>query len=151
MINLETVEGQVEKVGIDPFKKTLDETYAHDRMVSNQQWAEIKSLLERIANQSERQREKAPPEVVELSNISGTQQPRTYTTKTSLRVSWLLITSNPTTDNIALNVGLRRWNFFNSGTFYFPIEIPQGIDLFATDVTTPASVTFAIYVIGYPA
>lgn len=151
MINSETVMGQMEKIGPDHFKETLDQTYNHDRMVANEHYTEILSLIQRIANYSERQREKAPPTIIELSNLSGSQSARTYTASTPLRVQGVLITSNPTTDNIQLLVGLRKFNFFSPGYYPFPIEVQAGVDLSAADITTPASTAFVVYVIAYPA
>lgn len=111
------------------------------------QYGKMIALLQRITDFSDRAREKAAPDVIDLSLGKPT-----YVTKTGLRVIGLVITGQPITDQFRLSIGQRAYNFYgtNNGFIQFPIEITNGIDLTAQDITTPASATWALYVFGYP-
>lgn len=136
MMEIATSYDQREPVGPDAFPGPLDNDPISRTVIG---------LLERIANYSERQREKDAPDVIQLNAATPT-----YVTKTGLRVSSLAISCNPTTDNIRISVGLRQYNFFSAGWFLFPIDITNGIDLTVADITTPANANFNVFIFGYP-
>lgn len=148
MIEIATVRGNQEQTGHDPFyPDPIDGGL--DRVIVDGQ-SRIIQLLEKLINVNERARETRAPDVIDLSANSGSQTARTYTTKTGLRVVSVIITSTPATDAFRITVGQRPYNFFGNGTFPFPIEVANGIDLACADITTPSSLNFACYVIGYP-
>lgn len=109
------------------------------------------SWLEKLVNVNERARESRAQDVIDLSPNSGSQTLRTYTTKTGLRVTAILITNSAAAkERIQITVGARGFDFWESGYYPFPIEVTNGIDLAATNITTPASLTWSVYVFGYP-
>jgi hypothetical protein len=112
------------------------------------------SALRRIADYSERQREKAAPDIIDLSANNGAQVPNTYSTKTGLRVMGFVVSGGTVGNKYSIRVGQRPYNFFFDGSTRFvllPIDVQEGIDLSATDNTTPGSSNWQIYIYGYPA
>lgn len=146
MIEIATNTGSQEKVGTDPYYPTPLVDMDRQIVDGNNR---ISTLLEKLININERARETRAPEVIDLSANSGSQAARTYTTKTGIRVVGIVITSTPATDAFRITVGQRPYNFFGNGYWPFPIEITNGIDLVCADITTPGSLNFACYVIGY--
>ena len=107
----------------------------------------IAESLTRIADYSERQREKNAPTLIQLSNTNTT-----IVTWQRLRFEHFLITC-ATGDHISLTVGTRVYDFFMgpvSGTIYvpFPIEVDRGVDLTFTNVTASGHVSY-IYIFAY--
>lgn len=149
MINANELMTAETDVGNDPYEESLDYTtrFTYDKL------DKIINYLYQLVNYSERQREKQAPTVVDLSPSSGYQVTRTYNTKTKLRVSGIVI-SGGSGDKIQMNIGSVPYIFYsgNAGPqfFQFPIEIAQGIDLSAADVTNPSSVAWSFYIIAYP-
>lgn len=109
--------------------------------------------LYRIANFSERAREQAAPDIIDLSPGSGSQVANTYSAKTGLRVLGILF-SGGSGDKFHIKVGGRPYTFFagNGGPTFFPlpISVSRGQDLSAADVTNPTSTLWACLVYAYP-
>jgi hypothetical protein len=150
----------------DAYKDLTPETYQnpidvavgnfgnpYDDMLENLQ--EMTVQLQRIANFSERQREKVAPTIVDLSPGTGSQVASTYTTKTSLRILGILM-SGGNGDKFAFKVGaLTLVNVFASTTgaavyFPFPYTCKAGNDLSVADLTNPSSLAWTFVVFAYP-
>ena len=125
--------------------------------VPNTPWYERGwTALERIANFSERVREKVPPEILDFSPsqpwYSATALASSYTSHTKFRITQIQF-SGATGDRLDVKFGTRRFSLFSNGTpvcFDFPYEIDRGVDITVSDFTTPASTSWAFMIYGYP-
>lgn len=137
------------EVGEDPFKEPPSVANANESLDS------VVKLLQRIANYSERQREKAAPDAIDLSPTSGSAIASVYQTKTALRVIGMLFSYTTATEFYSLQVGSRGYPF-KAGTsgdpiwIPFPIDVARGIDLSIINVTTPGAVNWRAIVFAYP-
>lgn len=131
------------EVGPDVYSYPIQDM---DKIILGQQ-AEMVNLLKRLVDFDDRARQAKAPDVIDLSSIKPT-----YNTKTGLRVLGIVISGQPITDTYRLLIGVRQYNFFGitNGFVQFPIEVTNGIDLTAQNITTPGSLTWSMYVFGYP-
>jgi hypothetical protein len=114
-------------------------------------WAPpILDPLSRIANYSERQREKNAPTVIDLTAGSGNaidgQQVNVY----RLRVIGLLISASAAT-TLVFTAGGRSYTFYVAAgmepLIHFPIEIDGGTDISVN--LTGAAANYSFYIFGY--
>lgn len=134
--------------GRDPYEEPIGESQQY---VAGE-FGQMTRLLERIANFSERQREKAAPDVIDLSPTSGSQIANSYAVKVRLRLLGFLLTGG-TGDRFQLSIGSRNFQIFSTGAMpfiEFPIQVDVGVDLKVADITNPSSVAWSFYVFGYP-
>jgi hypothetical protein len=105
----------------------------------------IAESLQRIADFSERQREKAAPTIIDLTN-----------SKTG-HVTWIklrfieFIFSCATADHVSVSFGGRVFDFFlaaGTTTIPFAYESDRGIDITFTNVTSADHATYC-YIIAY--
>jgi len=148
-------------IGYDPFEDPLD--FASRVQAEQQQdlldlLRQLNANISRLADYSNRQREKEAPTNIDLGPLSGqnnagTAGGATYVTTQRFRVTDILIGGGAAGDNIRLMIGSRPYNFFGTGTMAFvpfPIQIDRGIDINVRDVTTPANVAWTFMLFGYP-
>ena len=146
MIELHSsAEGQIAH---DPFVRPLDEQLGN----FGNPYDTVIELLGRIANFSERQREKVAPDIIDLSPSVGNPIASTFTTKVRMRVDGMLV-SGGTGDKFQFSVGTRKFYLFLSGNptfFRFPYTIQEGNDIAVADLTNPASVGWSWFIFAYP-
>jgi len=105
----------------------------------------IAESLQRIADFSERQREKAAPTIVDLTN-SKTQ----FVTWIKLRFIEIIF-SCATADHVSVSFGGRVFDFFlAAGTTVVPFayESDRGVDIFFANITSADHLTYC-YIIAY--
>lgn len=147
MIEIESSRDAYKQIAPDSYEEPIDVAVGN----FGNPYDEVIMHLKRIANFSERQREKVAPDVIDLSPSSGTQTVNTYTTKTALRIMGIFL-SGAAGDKLLFKNGTRTWPIYSAGNpifFPFPITIQMGIDLSVQDVTSPAAVNWSFIVFGY--
>lgn len=116
--------------------------------IPNEPWfAPGQRTLQRIADHSERQREKDAPTVVDFSNA----KPGPIAFHTRLRVIEFVFCGSTAGDHVTVAIGGRVFDFLidlGLEAIPFPIEIDRGIDILFTNVTSPDHATY-FYIIAY--
>jgi len=122
-------------------------TDPNDREYSFQPVNPVAESLTRIADFSERQREKHAPIFVELTNSS----PGPISFHHRLRMIGFICACSTAGDHITLSFGGRTFDFlFAVGTFFvpFPYEVDRGIDIVLANVTSANHATY-MQIISY--
>src|ERR1035437_3534089 len=104
-------------------------------------------LLQRIADYSERQREKDAPTIIDFNNFPKTMQ----SFHTRLRIIEFIFCGSTAADHVSFSFGGRVFDFVIAvGTTIVPFayEADMGIDITFTNVTSPDHLTYA-YIIAY--
>lgn len=142
---MEATGSDLGPIGADPYMEPV----SYQTM---QRLSTIEEHLYRLANFTERAREKEAPTLIDLSPASGQATARTFQTTTKLRVLGIVL-GGAAGDNLRLSIGQRPYNFFNvtGALIYipFPIEIARGLDMTVADITTPASLSWNFQIIAY--
>ena len=116
--------------------------------VPNEPWfVRGQDFLQRIADYSERQREKDPPTIIDFNNFPKTTQ----SFHTRLRVIEFIFCGATAGDHVSFSFGGRVFDFvIDVGTTIIPFayEADMGIDITFTNVTSPDHLTYA-YIIAY--
>jgi hypothetical protein len=115
--------------------------------VPNEPWfAPGQRSLERIANYSERQREKDAPMFVDFSNAKNT-----ISFHTRLRIIEIIFSCSTAGDHVTVAFGGRVFDFLlavGCTPVPFPYEADMGIDITFTNVTSADHATYA-YIVAY--
>jgi hypothetical protein len=116
--------------------------------VPNEPWfVRGQDFLQRIADYSERQREKDPPTIIDFNNFPKTTQ----AFHTRLRIIEFIFCGSTAADHVSFSFGGRVFDFVIAvGTTIVPFayEADLGIDITFTNVTSPDHLTYA-YIIAY--
>ena len=124
-------------IGIDP----------NDRITPSLPISPVSESLTRIADYSERQREKNPPTIVDFNNFPKT----TIAFHNRLRVIEFIFCASVAADHVSMAFGGRVFDFILAlGTNIVPFayEADLGVDITFTNVTSPDHLTYA-YIIAY--
>ena len=126
----------------DPIASTslADREEAHDLVNP------MAESLSRIADRSERQREKNAPIIIDFSTLKTTQ-----VFHTRLRMIGFVFCASVAADHVSFSFGGRTFDFLlDVGTtpVTFPYEVDRGIDIVFANVTSPDHTTYA-YIIAY--
>src|ERR1035437_4880939 len=116
-------------IGMDP----------NDRITPNLPISPVSESLSRIADYSERQREKNPPTIVDFSNTKTT-----IAFHNRLRVVEFIFCATTAADAVSMSFGGRVFNFIlDVGTTIIPFayEADLGVDITFTNVTSPDHLT----------
>jgi hypothetical protein len=115
--------------------------------VPNEPWfVRGQDFLQRIADYSERQREKDPPTIVDFSNTKAT-----IAFHNRLRIIEFIFCATTAADHVSMSFGGRVFDFILAlGTNIVPFayEADLGVDITFTNVTSPDHLTYA-YIIAY--
>ena len=123
-------------IGIDP----------NDRNGPDLPISPVAEGIQRIADHSERQREKDAPTIVDFTNSKTT-----ISFHTRLRVIEFIFSCSTAGDHVSVAFGGRVWDFLLAvGTTVvpFPAEIDRGIDITFTNVTSADHTTY-FYLVAY--
>lgn len=124
-------------IGIDP----------NDRITPDLPISPVSESLSRIADYSERQREKNPPTIIDFNNFPKT----TIAFHNRLRIIEFIFCGSVAADHVSFSFGGRVFDFvIDVGTTIVPFayEADLGIDITFTNVTSPDHLTYA-YIIAY--
>lgn len=123
-------------IGMDP----------NDRITPNLPISPVSESLSRIADYSERQREKNPPTIVDFSNTKTT-----IAFHNRLRIIELIFCATNAADHVSFSFGGRVFDFIlalGTNVVPFAYEADLGVDITFTNVTSPDHPTYA-YIIAY--
>lgn len=123
-------------IGVDP----------NDRITQPPPTESVPEAISRIANYSERQREKNAPIIIDFTTLKATQS-----FHTKLRVIEFIFSASVAADHVTVAFGGRVWDFLLAvGTTVvpFPAEIDRGIDVTFTNVTSVDHTTY-LYIVAY--
>jgi hypothetical protein len=126
----------------DPIASTslADREEAHDLVNP------MAESLSRIADRSERQREKNAPIIIDFTNSKTAQ-----VFHVRLRMIGFVFCATTAADHVSFSFGGRVFDFLLAvGTtqVVFPYEVDRGVDIVFANVTSPDHVTYA-YIIAY--
>jgi hypothetical protein len=137
-------DNETKAIGIDP----NDRNEAYGQPPANP----IAESLQRIADFSERQREKFSPSIIEISPDAGLPTAARFVSHVRLRMIGFILTS-VTAGTWTLAFGGRTFTFQcpanDTKYIIFPYEIDRGIDIQATR-TVGGEATWDFYLIAYP-
>jgi len=138
-----STESDTKPIGIDP----------NDQNGPNLPTESVPDTLTRIANYSERQREKNPPTFIELDLAAGytgtTTTSAFFSTNTRLRVVEIILTT-ATATMFTISFGGRSFNFqmgVGVVSIPFPITIDRGVDIRITRAAAAAD--WNCYIVAY--
>src|ERR1035437_9568928 len=115
--------------------------------VPNEPWfVRGQDYLQRIADYSERQREKNPPTIIDFSNTKAT-----IAFHNRLRIVEFIFCATNAADHVSFSFGGRVFDFIlalGTNVVPFAYEADLGVDITFTNVTSPDHPTYA-YIIAY--